>query len=401
MKFTYVSVLAALATVLPVRAVYAPIPEQEQGKDLTLSVRAGYSYDSNIFGGASQAIGSNVWELAPRFTYNHSLTEQTFFSAAYGLVLDDIENRPGDKLLDSHELTLRLAHAFNKASVLDLSDIFAIARNPESLLNGLPVNSDQSFTRNELDAHYTVGLTPKVGIEAKGRSMYMKYRNAVLGRSLDRIENLSGLAANYAILPELKGVAEYRHLDVYYRKLGEEKNKNSNYVMGGFDYEAAKKLTLSARAGAEWRHRAEEPGATVPYVELSGRYQYAEASFITAGYAYTFDESSDTARFTDQKVNRLFANVQHSITALIVASVSIDYEPAVLQSRTDYAPIAIREFGRANLDETATRAGVALSYLPTKNWVVSASYDFDHVSSDDPVRSTERHRAGLNVSYTF
>jgi hypothetical protein len=393
MKFSHVLFAGVLAAALPLRAVYAPIPEQEQGKDLTTSIRAGWSYDSNIFGGASDAISSNIWEVAPRIIYNASLDDQTFFSANYGLILDEIENRPGQKLLDSHDLTLRLAHAFSKTTTIDLNDVVMLSRNPESLLNGVPVNTDQSFTRNQADGRYETSLNPKVGIEVKARSVYTRYRNGELGRSLDRIENLYGLAGNYAVLPEVKAVSEYRHLDVYYRKLGEIKNKSSDYFMVGADYEAAKKLTLSTRFGAEWRQRSSESSTTAPYAELSGRYQYGEHSSVTGGYAYTLDEPSDTARFTDEKVNRLFINVEHSLTALIVASASVDYEPAVLQGR--------RSLGVPNLNETTNRLGGALTYLPTKNWTIAATYDYDHVNSDDPSRRVERHRVGLSASYTF
>ncbi len=393
MKFTYALLSLGLAAASPARAVYAPIPEQEQGKDLSASVRTGLSYDSNIFGGASDAIGSSVWEVAPRISYNHSLTQQTFVSAAYGLTLTEITRRPGDKLLDSHDLTLRAAHAFSQSTTLDVNDAFMIARNPESLLNGVPLNTDQSFTRNQIDGRYTLSATEKLGVTAKVRSVNTDYRNAVLGRSLDRIENLYGLAGDYAVLPETKAVLEYRHQDVFYWTEGENKNKNSDYLMTGVDYDVARKLTLSARVGAEWRHRSREGSTTGPFAELSGRYQYAEKSFLTGGYAYTIDESSDTARFTDQKVNRFFVNVEHSVTALIVASLSANYEPAVLQGR--------RSLGIGNLDEAATRLGSALSYLPTKNWTISANYDFDNVSSDDPARSVQRHRVGVSAIYAF
>jgi hypothetical protein len=391
MKFTYALIVGGLVMSLPARAVYAPIPEQEQGKDLTITVKGGISYDSNIFGGATDAISSRVWSIAPTIAYNASLTDQTFFSATYGLTLDEFERRPGTKLLDSHDLTLRAAHAFTKSSVLDLTDTFMVTRNPESLLNGVALNSDQSFLRNQFDAHFSLPLTPKIGSEVKARSTYTKYRTATLGRLLDRTENLYGLAGNYAVLPEVKVVGEYRHQDVYYRKLGELKNKNSDYLMAGVDYEAAKKVTLSTRLGAEWRNRSSEPNATAPFAEASVKYDYAERSFATAGYAYSFDESSDPSRFTDQKVHRLFLNVEHAVTALIVASASIDYEPAVLQGR----------FGQPNIDETATRTGVAVSYLPTKNWSLTASYDYDNTRSDDPARNVIRHRTGVSASYRF
>ena len=47
------------------------------------------------------------------------------------------------------------------------------------------------------------------------------------------------------------------------------------------------------------------------------------------------------------------------------------------------------------------RFGGALSYLPTKNWTVSANYDYDRVSSADAARNMRRERFGLNASYTF
>lgn len=393
MKFSHVLLIGVLVTTQTVRAVYAPIPEIEQGRDFVASVRGGLSYDSNIFGGASDAIGSAVWQVAPRISYNHSLTDQTFVSAIYGLTLDDIERRPGSHLLDSHDLTLRLAHAFSQNTTLDLNNVFMVARNPESLLNGVALNTDQSFVRDQFDGRWQTALSPKVGLELKTRSAWTKYRNAALGRSLDRIENLYGMAGSYAVLPEVKAVAEYRHQDVYYRKSGETKNKNSEYAMVGADYDVARKVTLVSRAGAEWRRRASEQNATNPYAELSGRYQYAERSFVTGGYSYSFDESSDTARFTDQKVNRLFVNVQHSLTALVIASASADYEPSVQQAR--------RGLGIGNQEETTARFGGALTYTPTKNWSLSATYDFDHTQSDDPARSVERHRAGLSAAYTF
>src|SRR5690606_18672684 len=112
-------IIAGLMANLPLWAVYAPIPEQEQGKDLTVSVKAGVSYDSNIFGAAADERDSVIWTIAPQARYNASLTAQTFFAAAYGLTLDRFDRRPGDKLLDSHDASLRLAHAFSRATIID------------------------------------------------------------------------------------------------------------------------------------------------------------------------------------------------------------------------------------------------------------------------------------------
>jgi hypothetical protein len=382
---------AVLLSASSIRAVYAPIPEQDQGKDLVLSVKGGLSYDSNLFGAANNEIGSAIWELAPRVLYNTSLTDQTFFSAGYGLTLNQFDNRPNDKLLDSHDLTLRVAHAFSQSSNIDITNLFMVSRNPETLLAGIPLNPDQSFSRNQLDGRYVTPLGPKFGFTAKARFVVFDYRNAALGRSLDRTENLYGVSTDYTIVPELKGVGEFRHQDVYYRKQGEIKNKSSDYFMGGLDYSVAKKVMITSRAGVESRRRAAEPDTTVPYAEFSFKYDYTESSFMTGGYAYTLDETSDTARFTDSKINRFFLNIQHAITPMITASGSIGWEPSQLQGRA----------GVADVDEDTSRFGFALSYLPQKNWSVSLTYDYDRVSSDDPARNMKRERVGVTGSYSF
>jgi predicted porin len=384
-------VVVTLAAAVPAFGVYAPIPEQEQGKDFTFSLRAGLAHDSNLFGAAGNEVGSAVWTIAPRAAYNASLRNQTFFSASYGLTLDQFDNRPGDKLLDSHEAALRLAHAFSKATKLDVRNVFSIARNPESLLSGVRVNTDQSFTRNQFDARAVTPLSAKISGTAKFRSILLEYRDTPLGRSLDRVENLYGLAADYAVLPEVKAVVEYRHQDVFYTKLGELKNKRSDYVMSGVDYELARKLAVSGRLGAEWRSRRNERDTTSPYFEFSAKYDYTERSFLAGGVVYTIEETSDTARFNDTKLYRGFVSIQHAVTAMIVASGSLTYEPAKLQGRR----------GQVDLDERTVRGGAAVSYLPTRNWSVSANVDYDRVRSDDRVRSLSRTRIGLSASYTF
>ena len=384
-------IIGGLIAALPVRAVYAPIPEQEQGKDLTFSVKGGVAYDSNIFGSATNERDSVIWTVAPRAVYNASLTAQTFFSASYGLTLDRFDDRPGDKLLDSHDASVRLAHAFSKATMIDLNNLFTVSRNPESLLPGQTLNTNQSFTRNQLDGRFVTPITPKIGATVKARSIYYDYHDAQLGRSLDRIENLFGVSGDYAILPEVKGVAEYRHQDVFYRRLGELKNKKSDYLMAGVDYDVARKMSLSGRLGAEWRNRRAERDTTAPYAEISAQYNYTEKSFLTGGYAYTLEETSDPETYTDTKLHRFFANVQHSVTALIVASGSLTYEPGTLQGRR----------GNPNISEKGFRGGAALSYLPTKNWTLSASYDYDRVRSDDSSRNLRRQRVALSAVFTY
>ncbi|HXN35429.1 MAG TPA: outer membrane beta-barrel protein [Opitutaceae bacterium] len=373
------------------RAVYAPIPDQQQGRDLSISLEGGITYNSNIFGAATDAISSVVFEVSPKVAFNASLSQQTFFTADFHPTLDYFENRPGTKALYSQAVDARIAHSYSRTSVLDVSDSYSYNQNPESLLNGTPVNSNQTLQSNEFDAHLTFAPTEKLGMVLKARSVYYDYTSAALGSQLNRFENLYGAEFDYTLLPDLKAAGEYRHQDVDYTTNPGVNNKHSDFLMAGFDYTAGPKLTASFRLGAEHREFADLPTTTTPYAEFSLKYDYAKGSYISAGYTYDLEETSDPALFSEEKVNRMFVNIQHQITPLIVGSASMDYEPSTLVGRS----------GQANIQEDSTHAGLALTYLRTKNWSFTASYDYDIVNSGISSRGMNRSRLGLSGTVVY
>lgn len=391
MKTICALLIGGLVTAVPAWAVYAPVPEQDQGKAWTVSLAAGVSYDSNIFAAPTSEISSVIYMASPKVAFNTSVTDQTFLSASYQLTYDHFDNRPGEQNVDSHDLSARVAHAFTKETTVDVSDDFSINRNPAADLAGLQVNSDQSFESNEADARFSTSLSPKIGLTIKARSMLYDYYNSRLGTSLDRTENLYGISGDYAIQQDLKSNLEYRHETIDYKDEGDNKDKTSDFLLVGADYDVGKKLTASGRVGVEYRKRDEERSATSPYVELSAKYAYAQGSFISGGYVSTFEESSNVVVYTDEQVNRFFVNVQHAITPLITISGSADYEPSRLEGR----------IGFPSVDETTTHLGFALSYLPTKNWLVSGTFDYDNVTSGDATREYTRNRYGVNATYSF
>jgi hypothetical protein len=150
-------------------------------------------------------------------------------------------------------------------------------------------------------------------------------------------------------------------------------------------------LTSSIRVGGEYRQRAGLSSETTPYVEISGKYDYAKGSFVSVGYTYSLEETSNPALFSDEKLNRMFVNVQHAFSPLIVGSASFDYEPAALNGRN----------GQADINEDSTHTGAALTYLPAKNWTVTASYDYDFVDSGISNRGMNRSRVGISTKVQF
>ncbi len=391
MKNLTLLLAATLGLSSTARAVYAPIPEADQGKSFTASVKGGVTYDTNIFGAGSSPIDSLVFNLAPKLAYNANLTDQTFASLSYGLSLDHYTDRPGSEDLASHAFFGRVAHQFTKTRTLDVTESYMIQHNPESLLAGLPVNSDQSSRNNELNGIFTTDAGPKIKVTVKTRLAKYQFDNAKLADNLDRAENLYGLAAGFQFLPELSLSGEYRHQTVDYRSGGATKDKQSNYFMGGANYDVAEKVSASGRLGFERRTRSSERGTTVPFSELTGKYDYAKGSFVSAGFVYTLEEASNVTTYTDTEVNRYFVNVQQAVTAAITASTSFTYEPSKLRARR----------GFASADDRTVRAGAALTWNGKKDWTASLTYDHDNVSSDDTSRDMHRSRWGVNGVYTF
>jgi hypothetical protein len=70
----------------------------------------------------------------------------------------------------------------------------------------------------------------------------------------------------------------------------------------------------------------------------------------------------------------------------------VDYEPSTLVARPGQG---------GNIEEDSTHAGVALTYLPTKDWSIITSYDYDNVNSGLSYREMERTRFGLSATYVF
>ncbi len=391
MKTRILSALAAAVVPALAFAIYAPIPEQEQGKALTYRLGASIYHDSNIFGAATGERDSMVYNFNGGISFNGSIDDQTFASASYDLSNDHIADRPGKKNLTSHNFAGRLAHSFSPATNIDVSGAYDIEKNPQSLLAGVPLNTDQSFDRAEADVRYTTAIGQKVGTVLKYRLLNYAYDNANLSNELDRTENLFGAELSYAMLPETKLVGEYRYQTIGYDTGASTKDKHSHFLMGGFDYNPSKQTMISGRAGFEDRSRDSQPDTTAPYIELTSRYSYGEGSFLAAGYSYTIEEPSDTNRFNDSKVSRLFLNLQHRLSGAFTASGSFTYAPSKLQGRG----------AQADIDETTTRVGLGLIWQPNKNWTVSTTYDLDNIDSDDADRGQNRNRFGMSANFTF
>ena len=312
--------------------VYAPIPEQEQGTPLTISLRAGGFYDTNIFGNFTDEIDSGVLSFAPSFKYNASLSEQTFLSSFYNLEILSYDNRPTDDTLFNNVLGINLYHSFAPNINFQIDDTLAIIDNPESLLVGV-LQSNQSFNQNLFNVRLNVDFSEKFGGIFKYRNTNFAYDDRDLGELLDRNQHLIGLEGDFNRSPLMSVVGEFRFQDINYDQNGLEKDSDSVFFLTGINYNPDEKLDIRGRIGVEDRDRRTGEDNATFYGEFTTFYRYQEESFLSAGVTYDIRETSDPSTFTDDEVLSVFVNAQHSISGALTASGSVLYNASELLRR--------------------------------------------------------------------
>ena len=394
-KKLLLTIAAFLACALPTLATYAPIPQVEQGRLLTLYVGAGCYYDTNIFGAANGGIGSLVFQLQPNAVFNFSVADQTFLSASYQASIDYFDNRPGDKLLVSHTVAGRLAHTFSPRFEGEINDTFQIIKNPESLLPGIAdavANPDQSLNFNQLEAKGSFTVTPRDSIKAVFRAGNFFYQNPYLRDDLDLGQYTASLQAMRSVRENLRAIAEYRYGAIRYTSDGDLKNKDSHALFIGADYAPSKLTAFTARLGVEQLLRKGATNATLPYVELALKRDFLTNSFVSAGYTYSVQETSDVSTYTDMYSHHFFVNAQYGFTRQLLIAALVDWQPARLNGRDEVAP---------SIHETDLKIGGSLTFLVDKRWSFSFTCDYDNINSDNPQRNLNRVRTGIRGRWVF
>ncbi len=376
------------------RAVYAPIPAAEQGKLLTVYVSGRVYHDTNIFGAPRDGISSMVCEVQPSVVFNLSAAPRTFLSASYQLTLDRFEDRPGDRTIASHGLNARVAHTFGPRLEGEISEVFQIIKNPESLLPGAGavLNTDQSYAFNQLEGRLRYDWTRRTSLKLKLRAVGFAYETGSIAEDIDHADYLGGLEMTHAVREELQAVVECRRQFVRYDHEGWRKDKDSFSLLAGADCALGRRGALTGRLGGEWIRRKGEGRSVAPCAELAWKHDYRAGSYLSFGYAYTVAESSNPDLYTGARAHRLFANIQHALAPRLTASGSATLEPGTLDGRAGVS---------GDRDETSLRAGVALTYALSARWALSATLDYDKVRSDDPARGLRRVRGGLGARCVY
>jgi hypothetical protein len=397
----------------------------ESAKPWTVSATLRGFYDDNLNAVSDKVStapyhrGTFGFEVSPAISLKWPW-EQSSASLGYVYAFKDYQNRPrgnSDCYDMTHNFNASLDHTFSELYRVSVRDSFVIGQEPDFLRAG---NTYSTFSRvsgnnmrNSGSANLDGQITPLLGFELGYANAYFNYAADAppypsLAGLLNRLEHVIHLDSRWQLHPETVGVAGYQFSETDFTQgqpligtyTSESRNSRSQYGYVGVDHTFRPDLTGSVRVGARYTDYYNDPGSspnTVPYVQLSLRWNYGVESYVEAGF--THDRTSTdlyakspgaTSLTLDSETSAFFGSINHRLAPNLYASLMGHFQDSVYnggdyQGQSD----CFYSFG-ANLEYRLS------NYVSTQ-----LGYNFDRLESDLLNRGFDRNRVYLGVTASY
>ena len=355
--------------------------------EVTASLRG--FYDDN-YTTSPEALAEESWgiEVSPGFNLTIGEGTDLEFSAGYAFGMRYYEDRESDNEDYGHELGISLNKAFSDTSLLQLSDSFVIAQEPEILNGGTPLRIEGDNLRNTLSASYRQVLAGNIlGELGYGNSIF-DYEEAYHSALLDRSHNQVNLDVIYDM-----GQTEYfvgykfasTDFDGGELKVpgldfkSDARDNDSHYGYVGVRHQLNKEFVASAQVGAQYVDYYNfdlMPGLipedeTSPYVSAVMEWGYAEGSQLVAGVSLARGATDLIA--ADQETSAVYAQFLHKITAKVHGTLTARYQDSEISGGLPHVD------GKT---ESLMLLGASLTYAIADNIWTELAYNYDELDSD-------------------
>lgn len=383
-------------------AQYAPgLSSIERAKPWTVSAALRGFYNDNWLtlpnGLARDSFGL---DFSPSFSINHS-TESTLVSGSYVYDLKHYDDQGHND--QSHQLNLKLDHAFSERYKIALSDSFVVGQEPEVLtptVASTPLRLNGNNIHNAGVIDFLAELTQKLGVEFNYANDYYSYDNKSFSATLDRIEQSVGPDLRWKFSPKTTGILGYRfgYNDYTGADASSIRNFRSHAVTVGVDHQFSEKLTGSVRVGPKfYDYYNADKDTTNPYADASLNYTYLPGSWVQVGVRHDANATDVLGIGTlagnpvlDQQSTTPYASVTHKITPKLTGGAMVQYQ--------------ISEFNGGSLNgssEDYLTLSVNLSYQFTPYISAETGYNFNNLSTDVADRGYHQNIGYLGVRVTY
>ena len=364
-------------------------------------------YDDN-YTTSPEAAAEESWGIEVSPGINLTIGEGTDleFSAGYAFGMRYYEDRETNNEDYGHELGISLSKAFSNTSILQLSDSFVIAQEPEILNGGTPMRTEGDNLRNTISASYRQVLAGNIlGELGYGNSIF-DYEEAYHSALLDRSHNQVNLDVIYD-MEQTEYFVGYKFASTDFdggdlrfvpNFEADARDNDSHYGYVGVRHQLNKEFVASAQVGAQYVDYYNfnlMPGLipeneTSPYVNASMEWGYAEGSQLVAGVSLA--RGATDLQAADQETSAVYAQFLHKITAKVHGTLTARYQDSEISGGTE------RVDGKT---ESLMLLGASLTYAIADNIWTELAYNYDELDSDIPRRSFERNYLSIGIGTSY
>jgi len=364
-------------------------------------------YDDN-YTTSPEDLAEESWGIEVSPGINLTIGEGTDleFSAGYAFGMRYYEDRESDNEDYGHELGISLNKAFSNTSLLQLSDSFVIAQEPEILNGGTPLRTEGDNLRNTISASYRQVLAGNIlGELGYGNSIF-DYDEAYHSALLDRSHNQVNLDVIYDMEQTEYFVGyKFAHHNLLFISIpsgttftSDARDNDSHYGYVGVRHQLNKEFVASAQVGAQYVDYYNfdlMPGLipedeTSPYVNASMEWGYAEGSQLVAGVSLA--RGATDLQAADQETSAVYAQFLHKITAKVHGTLTARYQDSEISGG------GVRVDGKT---ESLMLLGASLTYAIADNIWTELAYNYDELDSDIPHRSFERNYVSIGIGTSY
>jgi len=365
-------------------------------------------FDDNTFG----------FEVAPSAGINLK-NEQTTFGLSYLYTFRYYIDREDNEYDQSHQVNLKLSHAFNERFTVDLKDSFVMAQEPSIIdptFITYPARAEGDNIRNIAGVQLNAAIVENFSADVGYNNSYYNYEQdagdlPIGSRSavLDRIEHDIYAHGNYQVLPKTTLSLGYRY-DMYDYTSddlflpghpGNDRDNTSHIGTLGIKQHVNPQLDVSAEAGVQYTqydNQALFEDDVSPYGAASIRWAYMQGSSLNAGVKHQkvptdVRLASNGTAVADQEATLFWISVNHAITSKITAIVMGQYQ------HSTYGDSSVG--GNGDDTDNLFFAGATIAYQFNPHIAAEAGYTYDRLDSDLLLRSFTRNRIyiGTRLSY--
>jgi hypothetical protein len=337
-------------------ATVTGLTTQEQSKWWVLSGSLRGFYDDNSLNAPdAQAEPSTGFEFHPGISLNFPL-ERTLFSASYDFTLNYYQDRPSEKVDQSHVFDARAYHRFTERYEVNIENIFNYADEPAVFdVATVQRRGDSSGLRNQAFIDFSGRMTPVLGFGVGYRSHLRDYTQTGPGSYsalLDSVEQQLHLDVQWFQSEKMFHFAGYQFGVFNYTSsdpigLGfvgpghgglpvivypDSKDNRSHYFYVGTKRDFSQKLAGTIKIGVQHTDYVNaNDSAWSPYLDLKFNYTYLPGSSAQAGMTVLRIPAdigivSNEELTLDSLASSLYASVNHRVSSKLSTALYLSFQ---------------------------------------------------------------------------